>query len=38
MKKSVTEDWVHVYPGLASGKGGRVGRGWNIMYSFRDCC
>ena len=25
LRKLVTNDWVHVYPGLVSGDGGRVG-------------
>ena len=36
MWKSANKGWVHVSPGLASGKGGRVGRRCNVMYSFWD--
>ena len=38
MRKSVNKDRVHVSPELASEEGGRVGRRWNVMYSFWDCC
>ena len=38
MWKSANKDRVNVSSGLDSGEGRGVGRCWNVMYSFWDCC